>query len=233
MNKESLKSYLIANGIKCSDEQLAGLLDLMKTTLETNEKFNLTAITDESEFLEKMIYDSALGLQKFDFNGKKVIDVGTGAGFPGMVLYILNPGMHLTLLDSTAKKINHLNEYCSLKNYKVEGVAARIEDYAKKNIETYDFAFARAVASLNILVELISPLLKVGGVFIALKGKGADEEIKEASNALRKLNLEIIDTVNETLPESNEQRTLIYIRKNKPTPRKYPREYSLIKKLPL
>lgn len=233
MNKDSLLTSLSEKGIKCSETQLANLFDLMSSTLTTNEKFNLTAITSEEEFLEKMIYDSALGLLDVDLSNKKVIDVGTGAGFPGMVLYILNPNTNLTLLDSTSKKINYLKEYCSIKNYKVNTICDRIEEYSRKHIDGYDFAYARAVASLNILVEIISPLLKVGGTFVALKGKDADEEIKACANAIKKLNLEVSSVSYETLPESKEKRTIIHIKKLKSTPRKYPREYSVIKRLPL
>ena len=141
--------------------------------------------------------------------------------------------MYLTLLDSTSKKINYLNQYCLKNNYRVDTICDRIEEYAKKHIEQYDFAYARAVASLNVLLEIISPLLKVGGTFVALKGKDAEEEIKASANALKKLNLEVTNVINETLPESQEKRTIIHIKKVKSTPRKYPREYSVIKRLPL
>ena len=158
--------------IKCSNEQLNLLKTFMKVTLETNEKFNLTAITNEDEFVEKMIYDSALALYDLDLSEKSIIDVGTGAGFPGMVLKILEPNSKVTLLDSTAKKINHLLVFAKEQNIDVEGIATRAEDYARNNREKFDYATARAVSQLNILLELIIPMLKVGGSFIALKGQG-------------------------------------------------------------
>ena len=231
MNKEKLVQELKIRGICVDNYQLDALLDLMHTTLITNEKFNLTAIKEEDAFLEKMIFDSAIALQNLDLKDKKVIDVGTGAGFPGMVLYILNPSMHLTLLDSTKKKIDYLSSYCKDHQYDVECITSRVEEFDNK--ENYDFAFARAVAPLNILMELIIPLLKVGGTFISLKGQGFEKEIDECQNAFKKLNCHLEKIIEDELPESLEKRVMIYIVKDKQTNKKYPRQYSDIKKLPL
>ena len=231
MNKETLLSQLKMRGISLSSSQLDALMDLMKTTLETNEKFNLTAIKDEDSFLEKMIFDSAIALQELDLSNKKVIDVGTGAGFPGMVLYIINPQMNLTLLDSTKKKIDYLNTYCQERHYQVECVTSRAEEFNRR--EVYDYAFARAVAPLNILLELIIPMLKVGGTFIALKGQGFEQEIIDSQSAMKKLHCHLVKIVDDELPESMEKRVMVYIQKDKETHKKYPRSYSDIKKLPL
>lgn len=231
MNKETLVNELALRGIKVSDAQLESLINLMKDTLTTNEKFNLTAIKDEEAFLEKMIFDSAIALQELDLTDKKVIDVGTGAGFPGLVLYILNPNINLTLLDSTKKKIDYLSNYCKEHNYKVNCVSYRAEEYP--NREEYDYAFARAVASLNILLELIIPMLKVGGTFIALKGMGFEQEIIDSEKAFKKLNCHLVKIVEDELPDSKEKRVMIYIQKDKETNKKYPRSYADIKKLPL
>lgn len=219
--------------INCSNEQLNLLETFMKVTLETNEKFNLTAITNPDDFVEKMIYDSALALHDLDLTNKSIIDVGTGAGFPGMVLKILEPKANVVLLDSTAKKINHLLGFAKEQNINVEGVAARAEDYARNNREKFDYATARAVSQLNILLELIIPMLKVGGTFIALKGQGYEDEINNSKEALRRLNCRICQIYEFELPESHEKRAIIHIVKEKETNKKYPRQYTDIKRQPL
>ena len=231
MNKETLLKELSLRDISINEKQLNALCDLMHSTLSMNEKFNLTAIKDEEVFIEKMIFDSAIALQELDLTDKKVIDVGTGAGFPGMVLYILNPKMHLTLLDSTKKKIDYLDDYCHQNGYQVECLTGRAEELNRR--EQYDYAFARAVAPLNILIELIVPLLKVGGSFIALKAIGFEKEIEESQNAMKKLGCHLEKIIEDQLPESQEKRVMIYIVKDKETQKKYPRQYSDIKKLPL
>lgn len=233
MNKEQLINQLSERGIGCSEEQYSQLEKYMHHILSWNEKFNLTAIKDESSFMEKMIFDSAIALTGLDLSNKKVIDIGTGAGFPGVVLYILNPQVNLTLLDSTGKKIDLLNQYALDNNYKYQGVIARAEDYAKEHREQFDYVFARAVAPLTILIELCVPLLKVGGAFIAMKGPGLEEELNLSVNALKKLNCHIQKVIEDELPESLETRNIIYIVKDKETQKKYPRAYKDIKKLPL
>lgn len=233
MNIKELKNHLQEYEINCSDEQLNLLNSFMKCTLETNEKFNLTAITNEEQFIEKMIFDSALALYDLDLSNKKIIDIGTGAGYPGMVLKILEPKADVYLLDSTAKKIRYLEEFAGDHNISVQGVVARAEDYARNHIEVFDYAIARAVAALNVLLELIIPLLKVGGTFIAMKGAGYEKEIQESQNAFKKLNCRIESIEEFELPESKESRAIIRIVKEKSTSKKYPRQYNEIKKLPL
>lgn len=233
MNKEKLVLELAKRDIACSDYQANQLEQYMHHILSWNEKFNLTAIKDEKAFMEKMIFDSAIGLTDLDLTDKKAIDIGTGAGFPGVVLYILNPKVQLTLLDSTAKKINLLNDYAVKNNFNYKAINSRAEDYARNHREEYDYVFARAVAPLNILLELCVPLLKVGGSFIAMKGPGLEEELNLCVSALSKLNCHIHKVIEDELPESLEKRNIIYITKDKPTHNKYPREYKDIKKLPL
>lgn len=223
-------SYLLDREIQCSDEQFLTLEKIMDLTLKTNELFNLTAITDKDEFMDKMIIDSALGLEDVDISNKKVIDVGTGAGFPGLVLSTLCPNADITLLDSTAKKINYLENSRKDLGLNYKTVVARAEEYALSHREEYDFAYARAVAPLNILLELIIPMLKVGGTFIAMKGPGAEEEIAASINAMKKLNCHLQKVRLDNLADSNESRSLIFIVKDKPTSNKYPRSYSDIKK---
>ena len=233
MNKTELLKYLNTYEIDCSEEQLNLLMLLMESTLNENEKFNLTAIKDRDQFVEKMIFDSAIGLHDLDLSNKSIIDVGTGAGFPGMVIRILAKDAQVTLLDSTKKKIDYLKEFASNNNLKIIGVSERAEDYSRNNPEKYDYACARAVAQLSILLEIITPLLKVGGTFIAYKGLGYEDEINASKNAFKKLGLEIDHIYEITLPECQEKRAIIYIKKTKETNKKYPRQYSEIKKKPL
>ena len=233
MTKETLFEELKKRHINIDETKLNQLFDLMYSTLETNKKFNLTAIKDEEAFIEKMLFDSAIALEYLDINDKNVIDVGTGAGFPGMVLHILEPGARVTLMDSTAKKIKYLMGYCSEKSLtqNVDFIADRAESRVIRN--EMDYAFARAVAPLNILIELIVPMLKVGGTFVALKSVGYEQEILDSKTAMKRLGCRLHKVVEDYLPESNELRVMIHIVKEKDTLPKYPREYSEIKKLPL
>ena len=233
MNREQLLASLSKQNIKFDDKTIDLLFSYMDYTLETNEKFNLTAITNRDEFVEKMIYDSALVLSNNDLSNKKVIDVGTGAGYPGMVLRILEPKANISLLDSTKKKIDFINVFALANKLSINPIVDRVESYSRKHIEEYDIAVARAVAPLNILLEIITPLLKVGGEFIALKGANYQEEIEQSKKALQKLSMEITNIEEFELPESKEKRVLIHIEKSKTTNKKYPRDYSEIKKQPL
>ena len=233
MNKDQLILELQKREIGCTELQALQLEKYMHHILSWNERFNLTAIKDEESFMEKMIFDSAIALTDLDLTDKKVIDIGTGAGFPGVVIYLLNPKANLTLLDSTNKKIELLKAYAKENDLHYEAVTARAEEYAREHREEFDYVFARAVAPLNILLELCIPLLKVGGSFIAMKGPGLEEELEQCSNALKKLNCHIHKVIEDELPETLEKRNLIYITKDKPTHNKYPREYKDIKKLPL
>ena len=162
-----------------------------------------------------------------------ILDIGAGAGFPSVVLAILSPKAHIYALDSTAKKVEFIKDFASKNSLDVSGITARAEDFAKENRERFMVATARAVAPLRILIELAMPLLKVGGVFIAMKGPGFEEEIKEAEGAFRKLNCQVDYIYEDQLPESKESRSFIYIKKIGETPKKYPRQYSEIKNKPL
>lgn len=230
MNKEELKQELDILGFANKIELLE---KLQKDTLETNEKFNLTAIKDESKFRELMIFDSLLPTGLIDFSKKKVIDIGTGAGYPGLPLAICTSG-EFTLLDSTKKKVDHINEFVETNNINnVKAINFRAEDYARAHRNEYDIAIARAVSSLNILLELIVPLIKVGGYFIAMKGSKGFEEIEEAKNAIKELDVEVIEIQEEELPESKEKRINILFQKKKETKNKYPRIYKDIINKPL
>ena len=230
MTKEELKLNL--NNV--NDNKLSLLERLIDVTLETNEKFNLTAIKDRDAFRELMVFDSLLPLKYVDLsNNKTVIDVGTGAGFPGLPLAIYSDAKY-TLLDSTNKKIGHICRVIDdFKLQNVTPICARVEEYALKNRESFDYAIARAVASLNELLELCVPLIKVDGLFIAMKGPRSDEELDDAKSAIKKLDLEVVSINEEELPVSKEKRTIIVFKKLKATNKKYPRRFSEIKAKPL
>ena len=209
MTKEELKLNL--NNV--DDNKLSLLERLIDVTLETNEKFNLTAIKDKDSFRELMVFDSLLPLKYVDLDSNKtVIDVGTGAGFPGLPLAICSDAKY-TLLDSTNKKIGHICRVIDeFKLQNVTPICARVEEFALKNREHFDYAIARAVASLNELLELCVPLIKVGGLFIAMKGPRSDEELDDAKSAIKKLDLEVVSINEEELPISKEKRTIIILR---------------------
>ena len=226
------KSLLIESlkGINCSvnDEQMALLDKFENLVIETNEKFNLTNITTEPDFTIKHIIDSVLALPLIP-NGARVLDIGAGAGFPSVPLAICREDISITAIDSTEKKINFIIKVASdlnIKNIKAQSI--RAEEF--KVNDKFDCVVARAVASLQVLLELALPLLKVGGIFIAYKA--TDEEIKDGKNALSVLGGEIEKVEKLSLP-NGDNRCFIVIKKVKETPSKYPRQYSIIKKKPL
>ena len=201
--------------------------------LEKNKVMNLTAITGERDVATLHLLDCAALLAQADMRGKTVIDVGTGAGFPGMVRAILEPSGRFTLLDRLGKRVDFLREDCEqlgLKN--VTCVHARAEEFAAGNRERFDIATSRAVAQLNVLSELMLPLVKVGGVFIAMKGPDADAERTAAANALKKLGGQYAETRAFTLPDGSERR-LVVMKKISQTPTVYPRNGGKIAKKPL
>ena len=199
--------------------------------IEYNEHTNLTAITNKDEIYLKHFYDSLTILKAIDLNEvNTVLDVGTGAGFPGMVLKIFFPHLHVTLLDSNNKKTTFLtNLVQKLELTDIEIVNERSEDYAKNNLDKYDLVTARAVTHLKALSELCLPLVKVNGYFIPLKGN-AKEEIEISKNIITKLNSHIDNIIEFNLPIENSTRTIIKIIKDNKTPSGYPRSYSIIKK---
>ena len=233
MNRINFVKELENRGIFCDEKQVDLLWDFMHHVLETNEKFNLTAIKEEESFVEKMIFDSALILNNQAFEGVDILDIGAGAGFPSVVISILSPKAHVVALDSTSKKVNFIKEYAERNKLNISPVCARAEEYAQNNREKYMVVTARAVASLRVLMELAMPLLKVGGVLIAMKGPGFEEEIADAKNAFDKLKCEIDYIYEDQLPESKESRSFIYIKKVGETPKKYPRTFGEIKNRPL
>lgn len=230
MNKTQLVEELNKLNLSFDIEKIESL---MEDTLFTNEKFNLTAIKDKEKFRELMLLDSAIPLTLVDFNDKKILDIGTGAGYPGLVLSLLSKG-NFTLLDSTKKKIDHINEYISSNNINnVIGVVGRAEEYISNHRNEFDIVIARAVSPLNILLELCIPYLKVGGYFIAMKGRQGKDEIEQSKRALSLLGCKIVSINEIELPESKETRINIVIQKEKETNKKYPRLYKDIVNKPL
>lgn len=228
-----MKEVLERNGIFLNEAQLEKMTAFCQMLLEYNEKFNLTAITDEEEIAVKHLADSIKGLPYLPETGK-IIDIGSGAGFPSIPLLIAGgEGKEFVLLDSLNKRVNFLNEVIkslSLKN--VTARHARAEEESRTGREKYDCAIARAVAPLNVLAEYALPLLKVGGVLVAYKGQNPEEEGKEAQNALKILGGEIVD-IKKYLLDGVYERSFIIVKKVRNTPLKYPRGQNKPRLLPL
>ena len=225
---ELLESYPF---IKIDENQKNQLVSYMELTLKANESFNLTANDTKESFMIKNIIDSLLIVKNLDLDGKNILDLGSGAGLPGIPLAIYYKNTNFTLLEPLTKRANFLKEIAQklgLKNVKV--VNDRAEIFIKNARESYDFVTSRAVSRLNILLELSIPFLKVGGKLIAYKGINYQEEINESKNALDLLSSKIIAIEEENLVQINEKRYNIFIQKNPKTSQKYPREYRLIKK---
>ena len=231
---ELLKNGFSAMKLSVSDAQIAQLEDFTARMLDTNKVMNLTRITDPKEIAEKHLLDCASLLQAADFSKKSVVDVGCGAGFPGMPLHILCPSCELTLLDSLGKRIRFLQGCIDAMNLSnIEAVHARAEEFAAKHREQYDFAVSRAVAQLNVLAELSLPLVKQGGAFIAMKSKDTDEELERAKKAIRLLGGEIEKIIDYTIPHTEITHRLVLIRKKNHTPKQYPRPFRKISASPL
>lgn len=231
---ELLKNGFSAMKLSVSDAQIAQLEDFTARMLETNKVMNLTRITDPKEIAEKHLLDCASLLQAADFSKKSVVDVGCGAGFPGMPLHILCPSCELTLLDSLGKRIRFLQGCIDAMNLSdIEAVHARAEEFAAKHREQYNFAVSRAVAQLNVLAELSLPLVKQGGAFIAMKSKDTDEELERAKKAIRLLGGEIEKIIDYTIPHTEITHRLVVIRKKNHTPKQYPRPFRKISASPL
>lgn len=200
--------------------------------IEYNKNVNLTAITGEKEVCIKHFYDSLLGVEFIEENAK-VVDIGTGAGFPGVPIKIARPDIKLTLVDSLNKRVEFLKLLTNKIDLDGECVHSRAEDFATKNREQYDVAVSRAVASLNTLCEYALPLVKVGGIFLAYKGANIDEELNLSKNAISILGGVVEKIKKIKLPENMGERNIIIIKKIKNTPQKYPRNKNLPKLKPI
>lgn len=225
-SKEYLKEFNL------DEQQLSSLETYMLLLQEWSKKMNLTSITEEKEVYIKHFYDSLL-LSKFVKQNESVGDIGTGAGFPGVPLKIADSSLVVDLIEPTTKRCMFLSEVINnLKLTNINVINKRSEELPEKK-ESYDVVTSRAVASLNILLELSIPLLKMNGRMYALKGSSFNEEINAAKNALKELNCKVTDIYEFDLPEDLGHRAIIEITKIKSTPKKYPRVYAKIKKQPL
>lgn len=227
-SKIFLREGLEQLNIEVDNKTLEKLINFKDILLEWNEKINLTAITDEREIYIKHFLDSATCLSTgYIEDNDKIIDIGTGAGFPGLVLKILKDNIDITLLDSLKKRMKYLEEAISkLGVGKLDIIHGRAEEYGVKNgqRESYDIALSRAVASLNVLSEYCIPFVKVGGLFLCQKGPNYSDELKEAEKAINILGGKVEDIKKYILPYSDIAHYIIVIRKLSSTPTKFPRK---------
>ena len=233
MNKmlETLCEGLPRLGLELPEATQQTLCAFGEGVVKQNEVMNLTAITDPEQVAKLHLLDSLSLLTLADLKGKRIIDVGCGAGFPGVPVKIACPEAKLTLLDSLGKRMTWLEGFLPQLGVEAECVTARAEEAVVSRREQYDFATSRAVARLNILLELTAPYVKVGGKVLAMKGTAALEELDEAKNAIRRLGLKL-EKVAE-FPVDGTAHTVIVLKKVAPTPPQYPRRYAKIKQAPL
>lgn len=229
-----LERGLAELGLRPPPEAVPRLDRYAQLLLEKNRVMNLTAITEPGQVASLHMLDCAALLALGEPEGKTLVDVGTGAGFPGMVLKILSPSLDVTLLDSLAKRLDWLEEVRQeLGLTGIRTVHARAEEYAALHRESFDAAASRAVAALPVLAELCLPLVKAGGVFLAMKSVDSDAELAGASGAIAKLGGTVERTVDYAIPGTDVHHRVIVIRKTGKTPEKYPRAFAKIKKSPL
>ena len=231
MMEKTLKEGLETLGLSLPTERQEKLCAFARAMLRQNEVMNLTAITEETQVAKLHLLDSLTVLCCADLKGKSLIDVGCGAGFPGVPLAIACPEAKITLLDSLGKRVKWLEETLPQLGISAECVTARAEEAVAARRERYDFATSRAVARLNILLELTAPYVKVGGAVLAMKGTAAKEELSECAGAIKKLGLKL-EEVRE-FPVDGTSHAVIVLRKIAPTPKQYPRRYAKIKQSPL
>lgn len=234
--KEFLKKSASALSIELTDEMLEKFQIYFDFLLETNKSLNLTAITEMKDVVLKHFVDSISIVPYFDLKDKKVIDVGTGAGFPGIPLAILNPDTEFVLADSLKKRlhfIDQVTEKCDLKN--VTTVHGRAEDLGQDTMyrERFDYCVSRAVASLPVLLELCIPFIKQNGYFISYKSETLQQELGQAKHAMQELNCSLYQEYSYTLPETDYYRVLAAFSKKGPLKKKYPRQAGKPKRNPL
>ena len=229
--RQTLLAGLPAYSIALSDAQVDTLCRFGEALIEKNAVMNLTAITEPSAVAQLHFLDCIALLNAADFHGKRVIDVGCGAGFPGVPLKIAEPSIRLTLLDSLAKRMNWLSETLPALGVDAEIITARAEEFAAQRREQYDLATSRAVARLNVLAELCLPYVRVGGKFLAMKGALAQEEVEEARRGIERLGGHVLRIFE--YPVADAVHKAVVIEKLRPTPPQYPRAFAKIKKSPL
>ena len=231
MMRKTLDEGLPQLGLDLPEAARDKLCAFGQAVVKQNEVMNLTAITEDTQVAKLHLLDSLTVLSCADLRGKRLIDVGCGAGFPGVPLAIACPEASVTLLDSLGKRMKWLEEILPQLGIQAECVTARAEEAVASRRESYDFATSRAVARLNILLELTAPYVKVGGAVLAMKGAAAGEELAECAGAIRKLGLKV-EEVRE-FPIDGTAHAVIILRKVAPTPKQYPRRYAKIKQAPL
>ena len=234
MTIDQFVSELEKLGIEITDEQLNKLEKYYNLLIEENEKINLTSITKKEDVYLKHYYDSLTLIKIIDLNKIETLcDIGTGAGFPGLVIKILFPNIKITLIDSLNKRIQFLNKVIEKLDLEhIETIHARIEEYGVKNREKYDLVTARALAPLNILLEYSIPLVKKNKYFVAMKSN-IENEIQNIEHAYKELSIKKQNQIEFNLPYEDSKRTLICYIKEDTTKTKYPRRFSIIKQKPL
>ncbi len=229
--KNALLAGLPALGLSLPDETAQRLCAFGNAVVEKNQVMNLTAITEPAAVGQLHLLDSLTVLSCADLKGKTLIDVGCGAGFPGVPVAIACPEAKVTLLDSLGKRMHWLEEILPQLGVQAQCITARAEEAVAAHREQFDYATSRAVARLNILLELTAPYVKMGGAVLALKGSAAKEELQDAQNAIRKLGLKLEKCVD--FPIADAVHTVLVLRKVAPTPAQYPRRFAKIKAAPL
>lgn len=229
--RQTLLAGLPVYSVTLSDGQIDTLCRFGEALIEKNAVMNLTAITEPSAVAQLHFLDCIALLNAADFREKRVIDVGCGAGFPGVPLKIAEPSIRLTLLDSLAKRMNWLSETLPALGVDAEIITARAEEFAAQRREQYDLATSRAVARLNVLAELCLPYVRVGGKFLAMKGALAQEEVEEARRGIERLGGHVLRIFE--YPVADAVHKAVVIEKLRPTPPQYPRAFAKIKKSPL
>lgn len=236
-NMDLLKNDALVFGIHLDEIQLQQFYDYYNLLIEWNNKMNLTSITEFNDVMKKHFLDSISIAKYIKLNSDmNVLDIGTGAGFPGLPIKILYPDIKITLLDSLNKRVNFLNEIISSLNLKnVETIHGRAEDYARDPLyrEKFDLVVSRAVANLSSLSELCLPFVKVGSKFVSYKSEKADDEIENSKHALDLLSARFYSCYNFVLPGTDYERNLVVINKISATPMKYPRKAGTPTKKPL
>ena len=221
--------------VEITNDQIEMYYKYMKLLLEWNKKINITAITEVDDIILKHFIDSMTVLKYID-NATNIIDVGTGAGFPGIPIAIMKHDINITLLDSLNKRIVFLDEVCdNLKVNHIKTIHGRAEEYGqnREEIEKYNIAISRAVANMTTLAEYLIPFVKIGGYCICMKGSEIESELEQAKKAIKELGGEIekVDCFN--LPNSDMERNIVIIKKVKETPNRYPRKAGIPQKLPM